>query len=323
MVLLAPLESHVPERLSERTLASVLDAFVEHLRNERKLSPHTVVAYISDLQKLDAFLKGEQLSTHLSSIGKSELRLWLRQLSDQRGTRTLARKLASVRALYRFLNRSGLVVGNPAQAMKMPRLGKSLPLVVTADLAKAVVDQVGRDPNTIEALRDKAILEVLYGSGLRVSEVAGLDIPQLRLADALAYVLGKGKKERVVPLGPLCVTALQNYLARRAELTSNRGFLDPQALFVSVRGTRLGVRRIQEMVSRAGLLAAGRSDLHPHALRHSCATHMLEGGADLRAIQDLLGHESVVTTQRYTHVSVAHLTQVYDRAHPLSRMKPR
>lgn len=296
--------------------------FALHLTGERRMSAHTAEAYGSDLRQLDAFLEEKGLPRSIDSIGRTELRLWLAEVSRRVGARTLARKLASVRALFRFLCRAGLATSNPGEALKMPRLPKHLPLVVNPEAARSVVEHPFEESgDEVSALRDRAILEVLYGSGLRVSELCSLNLENLRLDEGLVDVLGKGKKERVVPLGEPARRALTSYLARRGELVrSSPRPGDERAVFLSPRGARLGVRRVQEMVRRVGVLAAGRADLHPHALRHSCATHMLEGGADLRAIQDLLGHESVATTQRYTHVSLGHLSEVYDRAHPLSRL---
>ncbi len=177
--------------------------------------------------------------------------------------------------------------------------------------------QVGRD---VARLRDALALELLYGSGLRVSELALLDLGQISAAEAELRVLGKGRKERMVPMGSKALSAFEAYLPRRAELCHpTTGFYDPQALLLGQLGRRLSVRWLQKLVQRYGALGAGRSDLHPHALRHSCATHMLEGGADLRAIQEMLGHSSLSTTQRYTHVSLDQLLAVYDRAHPMAQ----
>jgi len=305
-----------------RTLLEAIEPFLSHLRRERRMSENTALAYGGDLRALDAFLERRELSRELGALGKIELRAWMAELSQGRTARTLSRKLGSARALFRYLNRTGVLSENPAQSMKMPRLGRHLPLVVNPEVAARLVESPTETSNEAEALRDRAILELLYGSGLRVSELVGLDFEQLRIDVAQATVLGKGKKERIVPLGGPSIGALELYLARRDELAGSRG-IDVRAVFVSCRGARLGVRRVQEMVQRYGALSAGRADLHPHALRHSCATHMLEGGADLRVIQDLLGHESVATTQRYTHVSLQHLSEVYDRAHPLGRLKAR
>jgi integrase/recombinase XerC len=167
------------------------------------------------------------------------------------------------------------------------------------------------------------MLETLYGSGLRVSELCGLDLDHLELPDSVR-VIGKGNKERIVPLGSHAAAALEAYLARRGELRHPKtGAIDPRAVFLSRLGLRIGVRRVQTLVHSYGALGAGRADLHPHALRHTCATHLLDGGADLRSIQKLLGHSSLSTTQRYAHVSIDHLMKVYDSAHPLARRRAR
>lgn len=304
----------------ELSLARATEAFLVHLRAERHLSENTALAYGGDLRSLDAFLAEHQLTQDVRQLGKIELRSWMAEQSRHTSARSLARRLGSVRSLYRFLLRRGDVHENPAQAMKMPRLGKRLPLVLSADAARAVVEAPREGGEGPIELRDAAILELLYGSGLRVSELCSLDLEHLRLGERLVSVLGKGKKQRLVPLGRACVDALGRWLAVREQLLSPKRPAE-RALFLSPRGSRWAARRVQEMVRRVGMQAAGRADLHPHALRHSCATHMLEGGADLRIIQEMLGHESVATTQRYTHVSLLHLGEVYDRAHPLARLK--
>jgi integrase/recombinase XerC len=237
---------------------------------------------------------------------------------------SIARKLSSVRALYVFLGRTGEVRENPAALLQSPKLSRGLPLVLRAEAAAEVMEVPPLSPlgTDVEKLRDRALLELLYGSGLRVSELAALDLEAVNLRACEVRVLGKGSKERILPLSGKALEALQAYLPRRSELRHGRsGFHDAKALLLTRRGRRLGVRRIQILVQRYGALGAGRPDLHPHALRHSCATHLLEGGADLRVIQELLGHSSLSTTQRYTHVSLDQLLTVYDKAHPLARAK--
>lgn len=285
---------------------------------------HTVAAYRRDLLQLDAFLTQRlEREPNPRDVEKLSLRGWLAELSKDVQPTSLARKLASVRALFRYLERHDVVRANPAAAMKSPKVRRKMPVFVGAEAAAQIMEAplTGVEPSEApERLRDAALLELLYGSGLRVSELVGLDMEHLRLREGTVRVLGKGKKERIVPLGRPARAAVQRYLERRPQLSHPKtGYLDPRALLVSRRGARLGVRRVQELVRRYGILGSGRGDLHPHALRHSCATHMLEGGADLRAIQDMLGHSSVVTTQRYTHLSMQQLSQVYDRAHPLAR----
>jgi integrase/recombinase XerC len=225
---------------------------------------------------------------------------------------------------------------NPAEQLASPKVRRELPTFLSADDAASVVEApdagnvidrpAGSEAERVRrdavALRDRALLELLYGGGLRVAEACGLDVGQLSLDEGSARVLGKGKKERIVPLGRKAIEALSAWLAARGALHHPRTrFVDPHAVFLSTRGRRLNSRAVQLLVRRYGILAVGRTDLHPHALRHTCATHLLDGGADLRVIQEMLGHASLSTTQRYTHVSVAHLLKVYDAAHPLAKSK--
>jgi integrase/recombinase XerC len=298
-------------------IREALPLFERHLESERRLSKHTVAAYVGDLRQLEAFLERER-EFDLDELSKSELRQWFASLAADHSARTMARKLGSVRALFRFLVRSGRAKEDPARAMRMPKIAKNLPLFLSAETMERVLTEPfeGFD-SEIEGLRDRAILEVLYGSGLRVGEVERLDVADVDFAAGVLLVEGKGKKERRTPFGEPARLALGRYLERRSELGPKGD--GERALFVAARGGRLGARRIQELVRRVGILAAGRGDLHPHALRHSAATHMLEGGADLRAIQDFLGHESVATTERYTHLTLGKLFEVVDRAHPLAR----
>lgn len=301
-------------------LAEHIARFEVHLRHERRMSENTVLAYRRDLEQLDAFLATQASGVRLQDIGKPELRSWMRFEVERLSSSSLARKLASVRALFRFLVLTGRLERNAAASMKMPRVRRKLPLVVTAEAADDLL-ALPRARDDVIGLRDAAVLEVLYGSGLRVSEVVGLDLRNVDLTARTLRVLGKGKKERMVPLGELAVKALQQYLQVRPSLAPKVDSVpDAEALFLGARGGRLGARRVQELVQKYGMVGTGRANLHPHALRHSCATHMLEGGADLRAIQDLLGHETVATTQRYTHLSTQKLAEVYDRAHPLAAL---
>jgi integrase/recombinase XerC len=307
-------------------LGTVVDRFAEYLAFERRCSPHTVQAYRRDLGGLTEFLR-EQLSREplLGDVTRLSLRAWLGTLARNLAATSIARKLSSVRALYVFLGRSGEARENPAALIQSPKLSRGLPLVLRAEAAAEVVEAptaADGDSQAAEPLRDRVLLELLYGSGLRVSELAALDLNDLNIRACEVRVLGKGRKERIVPLSGKAQAALERYLPQRRQLTHHRtGHLDDKALLVTRRGRRLGVRRIQALVQRYGALGAGRPDLHPHALRHSCATHLLEGGADLRVIQELLGHSSLSTTQRYTHVSLDQLLTVYDKAHPLARAK--
>src|SRR5688572_15212937 len=311
--------------------------FLAHLRGERRASPHTVSAYQRDLQQLSTFL-GDRLghAPALREVGKLELRAWLAELTREHGTSTIARKLASVRALFRHSTRVDPSRDNPAEGLATPRLRRPLPLVLGTDAAAQVMEaprerkgargsrgaSAAADGDPVERARwcrDQLILELLYGCGLRVHELAALDREALRLDAGTLAVLGKGRKERLVPVGRACQRAHDEYLALRPLLCHPKtGAQDPRALLLGRHGRRLGIRQIQNLVREYGALGAGRGDLHPHALRHTCATHMLEGGADLRVIQEFLGHQSLSTTQRYTHVSVERLLSVYDQSHPLA-----
>lgn len=299
--------------------------FAEYLEHERRSSRNTVLAYRRDLASLESFLQQRlERPPLLSDVTRISLRSWLGTVGEALAPASIARKLSSVRALYVFLRRTGEVRENPAALLQSPKLSRGLPLVLRPEAAAEVVESPGLGPSgsDVEKLRDCVFLELLYGSGLRVSELWALDLEAVNLRACEVRVLGKGRKERIVPVSGKALEALAAYLPRRRELSHPKtGFCDPKALLLTARGQRLGVRRIQALVQRYGALGAGRPDLHPHALRHSCATHLLEGGADLRVIQELLGHSSLSTTQRYTHVSLDQLLTVYDKAHPLARAK--
>jgi integrase/recombinase XerC len=307
----------------EDELGRAVARFAEFLASERRASPHTVSAYRRDLQSLLDFIRARQAQgARFASLDKFMLRAWLGEVAKHVAPPTIARKISSVRALCDYLSRTFELRTNPSATLASPKLRRKLPRFLAPDAAAQVMSAPleqtsGRE---IAHLRDALCLELLYGSGLRVSELASLDLNQIAIAEAEVRVLGKGKKERIVPLGSKSLAALDAYLPRRSELAHPRtGAFDAQALLLGQLGKRLSVRWLQALVRRYGVLGAGRSDLHPHALRHSCATHMLEGGADLRAIQEMLGHSSLSTTQRYTHVSLDQLLAVYDGAHPLAQ----
>jgi integrase/recombinase XerC len=300
--------------------------FAEHLAHEKRSSPHTVVAYRRDLEELAAFCR-ERVGSVLtpSQIDRSLLRVFLGRLAESCAPTTIGRKLASCRAFFGYLERQGIVRKNPAALLASPKVRRKLPRFLVPEAAAEVMEAPNAMPHPehVERRRDAALLELLYGSGLRVSELVGLDLDHLEFATDEVRVLGKGGKERIVPVGSKAREALEVYLALREELVDPRSTTKNKALFLGRRGRRLSVRWVQKLVRRYGILGPGRADLHPHALRHSCATHLLEGGADLRVIQEMLGHSSLATTQRYTHVSMDQLLAVYDRAHPLARARGR
>lgn len=314
-----PVETH-PAAIPPALQAHVAE-FLGALRSERRASENTVSAYRRDLEQLLTFAaeRRPEASTP-DELDVALLRGWLGVLARTHAPPSVARKIAAVRAFYRFLLRHGRATRDPARSLALPKVRRKLPTFLNVDAAKEVMN--APDLDGAEGLRDRALLELLYGSGLRVSELASLDIDHVDLERGEARVLGKGRKERLVPVGSHTVTAVRAYLGRRDELIASEA---PalRALLLSKRGQRLSVRTIQSLVRRYGVLGAARGDLHPHALRHTCATHMLDGGADLRAIQEMLGHASLSTTQRYTHVSMDHILRVYDKAHPLATLVKR
>jgi integrase/recombinase XerC len=291
--------------------------FLDFLASERRASRHTVAAYRRDLAQLTTFMlekRGSELPA--GNVDVFLLRQWLGSMARVVAPPSVARKIAAIKAFFRYLHHRGLIAKDPAAELASPKVRRPLPTFLGVDAAREVMESSdGQEP--VEK-RDRAVLEVLYGSGLRVSELSGLDLGDIDWVQGSVRVVGKGNKERVVPLGRAAIASLKAYLEVRTSLPRGAS-AHAKALFLSVRGARLGVRQVQLLVHRYGALGAGRGDLHPHALRHTCATHMLEGGADLRAIQEMLGHASLATTQRYTHVSLDQLMKVYDGAHPLAK----
>ncbi len=286
-----------------------LKDFLSYLKNERGFSEHTLRAYEKDLTEFLTFIEREPLKVDIYDI-----RSYISYLSSKRLQKTsISRALSSLRSFYRYLHREGYVKKNPARLISHPKLPKKLPAFLTVDDAFALVESP--DGDEFIKLRDRAILETLYGSGLRVSELTGLNMEDLNLREGWLRAKGKGKKERIVPIGHKAIEALKRYISEKTGITTNSS-----ALFINRRGERLTSRTVHRIVIKYARLM-GISGIGPHTLRHTFATHLLEAGADLRVIQELLGHASLSTTQRYTHIDAAHLIDVYDRAHPLSRIK--
>jgi integrase/recombinase XerC len=301
--------------------------FCDFLAHEKQSSKHTTLGYKRDLEQFGKFaVERIREPLKLEHVDKILVRTWLADVSRRCQTPTLSRKLSSLRAFYRYLLRTDQWRDNPTQLIGTPKVRHKIPRLLNVDQAGQVV-QSPSDCDESEApvkLRDLAILELLYGSGLRVSEAVTLNIEAISSSEREIRIIGKGNKERIVPLGSKSSTALLTYLGCRDRFAHPRtGDLDKKAVFLSRLGRRISVRWVQRLVKVYGMQGSGRSDVHPHTLRHCCATHMLEGGADLRTIQEFLGHSSLSTTQRYTHLSIDQLVRVYDGAHPLARTRPK
>lgn len=289
-------------------------AFFRYLGSERAASPHTVRSYRRDLAEFAAFL-GEQGAGRPADIARVDARTIRAYLARLHGRglepASIARQLAALRSWFRFLVRRGLAGRNPAREVRSPRLGRKLPSFLPIDETVALLE--AKALAAPERDRDLAILEMLYAAGLRVSELAGLDVDDVDRAERTVRVLGKGRKERIVPFGEQAARALDAYLGRRGDA---RG-----PLFRNRPGGRLTVRSVHAIVRRAAKAAGLARPVSPHTLRHTFATHLLDAGADLRAIQELLGHSRLSTTQRYTHVGAEQLMRVYDAAHPRARTR--
>ncbi len=294
-----------------------VDRFQSHLSRERRLSGHTCKAYETDLGQFGEFLRTAWGSDELDlgRLGREDVRAYLGHLSEAGfGRRSIARKLASLRTFLSYLCRTGRLGRNPALQVVPPKQEKLLPDHLDVEETRRALNAPPGD--TVLGLRDRAILELLYGAGIRLRELSGLTRRSVDLDGGLVRVMGKGGKERIVPAGRKAVQALRGYLARRGELLPEGGRTDPDRLFLTRTGRPLTPSGIQHRVVHYLGKATGGRKLGPHSLRHSFATHLLDAGADLNAVRELLGHASLSTTQIYTHVSVERLKQAYRQAHP-------
>ena len=321
-------------RLTEN-IQSAINQFLEHLRVQRNYSTHTVRNYRSDLEAFFHSRRSSKDSTTpdglpsdvSTAVNFRKIRDYLAALyAERRKPATIARKLAALRSFYRYACREGLAKSNPAKLVSTPRQPQRLPEVLTTEEMNQLLDSVAEPQatstaatsaamNPALAARDRMILELLYSSGLRVSELVGLSLADVDVKEQMLLARGKGKKERVVPFGRKALAALDSYLPLRAEILRKAGAETP-AVFVNARGQRLTARSVGRIVKQYGIRLRGDSTLHPHSFRHAFATHLLSEGADLRAIQELLGHSSLSTTQKYTRISIRHLMEVYDKTHP-------
>ena len=312
-------------------MKSVVDQYLKYLRSVRNASPHTLRSYGNDLNQFLAFLTPPGTEPPaLQDVTHLMIREFIAHLHDHNLEKTsIARKLAAIRSFFKFAVREGLVVRNPARMVATPKLPKRIPAVLSAEDLNAFLDNIAapsaprsgksgaRDEDRLLVKRDRAILELLYASGLRVSELTGLNLADMDRKERMLRVRGKGNKERIVPYGGKAEQALDAYEPARDQLLLKGGSrADPQAVFLNHLGARLTARSVGRLVKKYVHLFNVNWDLHPHSLRHAFATHLLADGADLRAIQELLGHSSLSTTQRYTHATIRQLIEVYDKAHP-------
>ncbi|ADU48788.1 tyrosine recombinase XerC [Intrasporangium calvum] len=296
-------------------LEAVLSEFTRHLRSERGRSEHTTRAYVSDINHLFSFVVAHGLSD-LGELRLADLRSWLGAQADGGAARsTIARRAAAARTFLKWASRSGRIETDPSLRLVAPRRSRTLPDVLKQREASAMLDvaAVRADDADPIHVRDRAVLELLYASGIRVGELVSLDLDDLDLRERTVRVMGKGAKERVVPFGVPAASALQEWLAARRLLVGPRS---GPALFLGRRGARVDPRQVRSLVHEVLSHLPDAPDLGPHGLRHSAATHLLEGGADLRMVQEVLGHASLATTQIYTHVSVERLRKSYEQAHP-------
>jgi integrase/recombinase XerC len=288
--------------------------FLDSLRDERGLSPRTVAAYRRDLERFSEELSDQDIAGP-KRVAEHDIRRFIARLHRQGlGARSIQRLLSAIRSFYRWLMREGLASHNPAAQVRAPRTTRKLPGTLDADAVARLLDI--RDDSPL-ALRDKAIMELFYSSGLRLSELAGLRWDQVDVASGLITVTGKGNKTRVVPLGSYASAALAAWNRVRGQFA---GFEEP-AVFVSNRGLPISVRTIQSRIKHWARRQGLPQRVYPHLLRHSFASHMLESSGDLRAVQELLGHADISTTQVYTHLDFQHLASVYDKAHPRAKKK--
>jgi len=307
------------------TLEEAIKAFGFHLEMERNLSPQTRRAYLSDLRDLSCFMEGQQLEgiarekKALEDFDQLHLRMYLASLYKRRLQKaSIARKLAAMNTFFRYLMREGCIGVNPLAGLSAPRKDMLMPKHLSVD---EVFDLLGdRFTEDVKGMRDRAILEILYSTGIRLSELTALNMEDVDFEQALIKVSGKGRKERIVPVGMPALKILKDYLERRDSLGKGGSHDDRKGPLITGRNNeRINPRTVERIVDKYMQRSGNQKKISPHALRHSFATHLLDAGADLRSIQEMLGHESLSTTQRYTSVSVGRLMEIYDKSHPKAR----
>lgn len=299
-------------------LDEAINEFGRHVKYERNLSDHTRRNYLTDLKQYRMFLESKGGASNGEDgipADQMVIRAFLASLYHEKLKKvTISRKVAALRSFYAYLLREGKVRFNPAELIQLPHCEKYIPVVLSTDEMLLLL-QVNF-PNDAAGIRDRAMIELFYSTGVRLSELTGLNIEDVHFPDGLIKVRGKGKKERIVPVGRLALTAIEAYLKRRDELLRAKPDTAGEPLFISSRGKRMNSRGVARVVERVVVSSGIGRKISPHALRHTFATHLLDAGADLRSIQEMLGHRSLSTTQKYTSVSVSRLMEIYDRAHP-------
>ncbi|RUM35324.1 MAG: tyrosine recombinase XerC [Desulfobulbus sp.] len=293
-------------------------AFVDWLRVERGYSPHTVDGYTRDVTEFFACV-GDEIDLPL--LTREHIRTYLTSLYNTNSSATVARKMSALRTFFRFLIREGVMPHDPLAGVAGPKLARSIPVFLTVDEVFSLLEEPGRQDSFY--LRDRAVMELIYSTGMRVSELVSRNINDLDFSGGMVRVKGKGSKERIVPFGNAAADALKGWFSQRDQLIVDRikrgHEAEREALFLNSRGTRLTSRSVERLVAGYAVRAGIGVRVTPHALRHSFATHLLEMGLDMRSVQELLGHVSLSTTQKYTHLNMDHLTRVYDKAHPQAK----
>lgn len=298
-------------------IRTYVDQFLRYLDAERNYSGKTLVAYQKDLEDFSLFIERrfDSREFDLTEISKDEIRAFLGYLSKQQlEKKSIARKLSAVKSFFKFLVNHAAVKTNPGKLIKTPKYEKTVPSFLTVDQIQTVFDFF--DDRIPSDARDKAILELFYGSGIRLSELIGLDFSNINFSNQTISVLGKGAKQRIIPIGEKAMSALKHYQSFRDQIATNGSRCDSKAVFIGKNGKRITPLAIQRMVKKVLARVSDAHKLSPHIVRHSFATHLLDNGADLRAVKDLLGHENLSTTQIYTHITIDRLKNAYKKAHP-------
>ncbi len=297
---------------------SAIGEFINYVQIEREYSDHSVTAYAKDLSELAIYADNEKLPDNILSLDFYVLRGFITTLYDRNLSKSsIERKISTIKSFFKFLYRRGIVEENPARMLKFPKKEKYLPSVFNVDDIFTLLDLP--DKSTPMGLRDALILELLYGTGVRVSELVGLDKNMVDMKGMRILVRGKGKKERIIPIAPELMDMIQDYYKIMYDIVSGDNMVDSDALIINRLGSRMTDRTIRRIVESYLKKAGLPLDYSPHSFRHTFATHLLESGADLRSIQELLGHESLATTQKYTHSDLASLLKVYDQSHPMAK----